>query len=70
LLLTIYLPVYVPCSSLLSHGLGLAGRVEIGPERYQGDSYASPQITDLSQITRQQYNPGSAQGKTAHRFQY
>jgi hypothetical protein len=50
-------------------GLGLAGRVDLPPERYQGDAHASPVINDLSQITRQQFNIGSPQGKT-HKFHY
>ena len=52
-----------------SHGLGLAGRVEVAPDRYQGDSYASANINDLSQITRQNFNAGSPQSK-GHKFQY
>jgi len=50
-------------------GKGLAGRVDLPPERYQGDSYASSDIKDLSQITRQNFNIGSPQGKT-HKFHY
>jgi len=49
-------------------GLGLAGRVDVSPERYQCDSYASAKVTDLSQITRTQFNVGSLTGKMAKKF--
>lgn len=51
-------------------GLGLAGRVEVTPDRYTGDSYASSAVNDLSQITRTQYNVGAPDGKVAPKFLY
>lgn len=58
------------CVRACSRGVGLAGRVDVEPDRYNGDSHASPVIHDLSQITRAQFNIGSPQGKTGHKFQY
>lgn len=52
------------------HGRGLAGRVEVAPERYQGDAYASADVKDLSQITRQNFNVGSPQGKIGKTYHY
>jgi hypothetical protein len=44
--------------------------VEVAPDRYTGDSYVSPVVHDLAQITRMQFNIGSPQGKTGHKFLY
>lgn len=52
------------------NGLGLSGRVEVSPDRYNGDSHMSPVVHDLSQITRTQFNVGSPLGKTGHKFAY
>lgn len=51
-------------------GLGLAGRVEVAPDRYTGDSNVSPVVHDLAQITRTQYNVGAPAGKVAPKFLY